>query len=61
MQAILLCSGRIVEIEPIDGDPDNMIVFGVVLRRTVIDAMGYRPVHVVPKDKLEIIQEDNHG
>jgi hypothetical protein len=61
MQAILLCSGRIVEIEPIDGDPDNMIVFGVVRRRTVMDAMGYRPVHVIPRDKLEIIQEDNHG
>ena len=61
MKAILKCSGRIVEVEPIEGDPDNMIVFGTVFRRTVWDAMGYCPVHVVPKEKLEIIEEDNHG
>lgn len=61
MKAILKCSGRIVEVEPIEGDPDNMIVFGTVFRRTVRDAMGYRPVHAVPREKLEIIKEDNHG
>ena len=56
MKAVLKCSGRIVEIEPISGDPDHMIVFGTVFRRTIRDAMGYRPVHVVPREKLEIIQ-----
>jgi hypothetical protein len=64
MRAILKCSGRIVEVEPIEGDPDHLIVFGTVFRRTIRDAMGYRPVHVVPKDKLEIITEegiDNDG
>jgi hypothetical protein len=58
MKAILKCSGRIVEVEQIEGDPDHMIVFGMVFRRTMRDAMGYRPVHLVPKDKLEIIEED---
>lgn len=58
MKAILKCSNRIVEVEPIEGNPDNMIVFGTVFRRTVWDAMGYRPVHVVPKEKLEIIEEE---
>jgi len=58
MNAILKCSSRIVEVEPIEDDPDNMIVFGTVFRRSMRDAMGYRPVHVVPKDKLEIIEED---
>jgi hypothetical protein len=57
MRAILKCSGRIVEVEPIEGDPDHMIVFGSVFRRTMRDAMGYRPVHVIPKEKLEIIEE----
>ena len=62
MNAILKCSGRIVEVEPIQGDPDHMIVFGTVFRRTVLDAMGYRPGHIVPKEKLEIINEEkNHG
>ena len=32
MQAILKCSGRIVEVEPIPGDADNMIVFGTVFQ-----------------------------
>jgi hypothetical protein len=59
MKAILKCSGRVVEVEPIDGDPDNMIVFGTVFRRTILDAMGYRPVHIVPRNKLEIVEEDN--
>lgn len=58
MKAVLKCSGRIVEVEPILGDPDNMIVFGTVFRRTMREAMGYRPVHVVPRDKLEIITEE---
>ena len=58
MKAILKCSGRIVEVEPIEGDPDNMVVFGTVLRRTIRDALGYRPIHIVPKDKLEIITEE---
>lgn len=61
MKAILKCSRRIVEVEPIEGDPDHLIVFGTVFRRTIRDAMGYRPAHIVPKDKLEIIEEDtNH-
>jgi hypothetical protein len=60
MKAILKCSGRIVEVEPIEGDPDHMIVFGTVFRRTVREAMGYRPVHVVPKDKLEIVNEEDN-
>lgn len=55
MQAILKCSGRIVEVEPIPGDADRMIVFGTVLLRTVWDAAGFRPVHVVPVNKLEFI------
>lgn len=58
MKAILKCSGRVVEIEPIEDDPDNVIVFGTVFRRTMRDAMGYRPIHIVPKDKLEIITEE---
>jgi hypothetical protein len=57
MKAILKCSGRIVEVEPIEDDPDHMIVFGTVFRRTMRDAMGYRPVNVVPREKLEIIEE----
>lgn len=62
MNAILKCSGRIVEVEPIQGDPDHMIVFGTVFRRTIWDAMGYRPVHIVHTEKLEIINKDeNHG
>jgi hypothetical protein len=56
MKAILKCSGRIVEVEPIEGVPDLMIVFGIVFRRSMMDAMGYRPVHILPKDKLEIIE-----
>jgi hypothetical protein len=58
VNAILKCSGRIVEVEPLEGDPDHMIVFGTVYRRTMRDAMGYRPVHVVHKDKLEIVTEE---
>jgi len=54
MQAILKCSGRIVDAEPIPGDPDNMIVFGTVFLRTGWDAAGFRPIHIVPTDKLEI-------
>ena len=54
MQAILKCSGRIVEVEPIPGDADHMIVFGTVFLRTGWDADGLRPVHIVPIDKLEI-------
>lgn len=42
-----------MEVEPLEGDPDHLIVF----RRTMRDALGYRPVHAVPKDKLEIIEE----
>ena len=62
MKAILKCSGRIVEVEPIHGDPDHMTVFGTVFRRTIWDAMGYRPVHIVHRDKLEVINEEkNHG
>jgi hypothetical protein len=61
MKAVLKCSRRIVEVEPIDGDPDHMIVFGVVFRRTVMDAMSFRPVHIVAKNKLEIIEEENRG
>jgi hypothetical protein len=60
MQAILKCSSRTVEVEPIPGDPDHVIVFGTVFRHTVLDAMGYRPIHVVPKDKLTIIEEGDH-
>lgn len=59
MKAILKCSGRVVEVEPIPDDPDNMVVFGTVFRRTMRDAMGYRPVHVVRKDKLTIIEEED--
>jgi len=55
MQAVLKCSGRIVEVEPIPGDPDHMIVFGNVFYRTAWDAVGFRPVHIVPVDKLEFI------
>jgi hypothetical protein len=47
-------------VEPIPGDPDHVIVFGTVFRHTVLDAMGYRPIHVVPKDKLTIIEEGDH-
>lgn len=54
MQAILKCSGRIVEVEPIPGDAGHMIVFGIVHYRTGWDAAGFRPVHIVPTDKLEI-------
>lgn len=54
MQAILKCSGRIVDVEPIPGDADRMIVFGTVFRRTGWDAAGFRPVHIVPLEKLEI-------
>ena len=54
MQAILKCSGRIVDVEPIPGDDDHMIVFGTVFRRTGWDAAGFRPVHIVPIEKLEI-------
>ena len=54
MQAILKCSGRIVEVEPIPGDVGHMIVFGSVFLRTVWDAVGLRPVHIVPIDKLEL-------
>lgn len=38
MQAILKCSGRIVDVEPIPGDLDCMIVFGgvVSLKRSAI-------------------------
>jgi hypothetical protein len=61
MKAILQWSGRVVEVEQIDDDPDHLIVFGIVSRRTVMDAMGFRPVHVVPRNKLEMIEEDNHG
>ena len=53
MQAMLKCSGRIVDVEPIPGDPDHKIVFGIVFLRTVWDAVGLRPVHIVPVDKLE--------
>jgi hypothetical protein len=55
MQAILKCSGRTVDVEPIPGDADHMIVFGSVFFRTVWDAAGLQPVHIVPVDKLEII------
>jgi len=54
MHAILKCSGRTVEVEPIPGDPDHMIVFGTVFLRTGWDAAGFSPVHIVPIDKLEI-------
>lgn len=54
MQAILKCSGRVVDVEPIPGDPDRMIVFGIVFRRTGWDAVGSRPLHIVANDKLEI-------
>jgi hypothetical protein len=54
MRATLKCSGRTVEVEPIPGDADNMIVFGTVFLRTVWDAVGSRPIHFVPIDKLEI-------
>ena len=46
------CSGRIVEVEPIPGDPDRMIVFGSVFYRTGWDAVGFRPIHIVPIEKL---------
>jgi hypothetical protein len=55
MQAILKCSGRTVEVEPIPGDAGHMIVFGTVFLRTVWDAVGLRPIHIVPVDKLELI------
>lgn len=55
MQAILKCSGRIVEVEPILGDDDHMIVFGTDFRRTGWDAAGFKPVHIVPIEKLAII------
>jgi hypothetical protein len=63
MKAILKCSGRIVDVEPIEGDPDHLIVFRTVFRRTIREAVGYRPVHVVPKEKMEIIEEgtDHNG
>ena len=54
MQAILKCSGRIVDVEPFPGDADHMIVFGTVFCRTGWDADGSRPVHIVANDKLEI-------
>lgn len=54
MQAILKYRGRTVEVEPIPGDADHMIVFGTVFRRTGWDAAGLRPVHIVPVEKLEI-------
>jgi hypothetical protein len=55
MYAILKCSGRVVEVERIPGDADHMVVYGTVFRRTVWDAVGLRPVHLIPIDKLEII------
>ncbi len=55
MLAILKCSGRIVDVEPIPGDAAHMIVYGTVLRRTGWDAADFRPVHIVPMEKLEII------
>jgi hypothetical protein len=54
MQAVLKCSGRIVDVEPIPGDADRMIVFGNVFYRIGWDAAGFRPIHIVPLDKLEI-------
>lgn len=54
MQAILKCSGRIVEVEPVPGDPDLMIVFGTVFLRTGLDADGSKPIHIVPIGKLDI-------
>ena len=53
MQAILKCSGRTVEVEPIPGDARHMIVFGSVYIRSAWDALGLRPVHIVPVDKLD--------
>lgn len=50
-----------MEVEPIDGDDEHLIVFGIVYRRTSLDAVGLRPVHVVPKVKLTIIEKDNNG
>lgn len=61
MQAILKSSGRIVDVEPIPGDADHMIVFGSVFLRTVWDAVGLRPVHVVPVNKLELTTTPNSG
>ena len=62
MNAILKCSDRIVECELIQGDPNHMIVFGTDFHRTIWDAMGYRPIHIVHREKLEIINEEkNHG
>ncbi len=61
MQARLKCSGRIVDVEPIPGDADHMIVFGTVFRRTGWDATGFRPVHIVPIDKLEITTLTRNG
>ena len=55
MQAILKCSGRVVDVEPIPDDTDRMTVFGIVFRRTGWDAAGVRPVYVVPVNKLEFI------
>jgi hypothetical protein len=53
MKAILKCSGRTVDVEPIPGDARHMIVFGSVFIRTVWDVVGLRPVHIVAIDKLE--------
>ena len=60
MRAILKCSGRIVEVEPLSGDAGHMIVFGSVFRRTGWDAGGFRPVHIVPIDKLDITRDPQH-
>ena len=61
MQAILKCSGRVVEVEPIPDDAGHMIVFGTVFLRTVFDAVGLRPVHIIPIDKLELIMVSEAG
>jgi hypothetical protein len=60
MQAILKCSGRIVDVEPIPGDAGHMVVFGSVFLRTVWDAVGVRPVHIVSIERLDTTRDPQH-